>query len=147
MWFLTNDILIKLILTSHTHFPFSHQQVRLSDRGRLRLHLPHVSNWYNRIRHRLMPEYIVNKMADSCWEYRMHNNTLLLPLIFTPGKGSTCTPSVYYIKSIWPVSAVQLTCINKHAADRVTKFDVSLYLYFNFGSNSENVICYGNEYW
>ena len=32
---------------------------------------------------------------------------------FIPGKCSTCTPSVYFRKSIWPVSADQLTCINK----------------------------------
>ena len=35
------------------------------------------------------------------------------PPYFTPGKRWTCTPSVYYRKSIWPVSADQLTCINK----------------------------------
>ena len=64
----------------------------------------------------------------------------------TPGKRSTCTPSVYFRKSIWPVSADQLTCINKHAADCVTKFNVSLYFYFNFGCKSEDVICCGNEY-
>ena len=39
-----------------------------------------------------------------------------------------------------------MACINKHAADRVTKFNVSLYFYFNFGCKSENVICCGNEY-
>ena len=64
----------------------------------------------------------------------------------TPEKQSTCTPSVYYRKSIWPDSANQLACTNKHAADRVTKFNVSLYFYFNFGSKSENVIFCGNEY-
>ena len=66
--------------------------------------------------------------------------------IYTPGKRSTCTPSVYSRKSIWPVSAEQLTCINKHVADRVTKFNVSLYFYFNFGCKSENAICCGNKY-
>ena len=64
-----------------------------------------------------------------------------------PGKRSTCTPSVYYRKSIWPVSADQLMCINNCLADRVTKFHVSLYFYFYFGCKSENVICCGNEYW
>ena len=38
----------------------------------------------------------------------------------TSEKRSACKPSVYYRKSIWPDSADQLTCINKHAADRVT---------------------------
>ena len=41
---------------------------------------------------------------------------------------------------------MNLTCINKHAADRLTKFIVSLYFYFNFGCKLENVICCGNEY-
>ena len=32
-----------------------------------------------------------------------------------------------------------------HAADRVTKFNVSLYFYFNFGCKSVNVICCGKN--
>ena len=63
----------------------------------------------------------------------------------TPGKRSTCTPSVYYRKSICPVSADQLTCINKHAAGRVTKFNMSLYFCFNFGCKSENIICFSRK--
>ena len=58
----------------------------------------------------------------------------------TPGKRSTCTPSVYYTESIWPVAADQLTCINKHAADRGTRFNVSVYFYFHFCCKSENSI-------
>ena len=46
-------------------------------------------------------------------------------------KRSTCTSSVYCRKSIWPVSAGQLTCINKQATGRVTKFNVSLYFFIS----------------
>ena len=75
---------------------------------------------------------------------------ILYAIISHPGNGQLvhlrCTPSVYYRKSIWPVLADQLTCINKHVAGTVTKFNASLYFYFNFGCKSENVICCGNEY-
>ena len=50
---------------------------------------------------------------------------------YAHGKRSTCTSSVYCRKSIWPVSVGQLTCINKQATGRVTKFNVSLYFFIS----------------
>ena len=44
----------------------------------------------------------------------------LCSVIYTPGKRSTCTPSVYYRKSIWLVTIYHLTCVNKHVAGKVS---------------------------
>ena len=66
--------------------------------------------------------------------------------VHTLGKRSTCTLSACYRNSILPVLPDQLTRINKHTADRVTQFNVSLYFHFNFGGKSATVICCGNEY-
>ena len=38
--------------------------------------------------------------------------------VSTPGKRSTCMPSVYYRKSTWLVTVYHLTCVNKHLAER-----------------------------
>ena len=63
----------------------------------------------------------------------------------TPGKRSTCTPSVYYRKSIWLVTVYHLTCLNKHVAEMV---GMLMWVYFFISlivenRNSKN----GNEYW
>ena len=52
--------------------------------------------------------------------------------IHTPGKRSTCTPSVYYRKSIWLVTVYHLTSVNKHVAEKVSMFNVSLLFYFTY---------------
>ena len=67
----------------------------------------------------------ISKYLESC-RLRFWNR-FSVHCLDTPGKRSTCTPSVYYRNSIWPVSADQLTFINKHAAERISKFNVSLY--------------------
>ena len=51
--------------------------------------------------------------------------------LFTPGKRSTCTPSVYCKKSIWLVTVYHLTCINKHVVESVSMFSVSLLYLFH----------------
>ena len=65
----------------------------------------------------------------------------------TPGKRSTCTPLVYYRKSIWLVTVCHLTCVTKHVAKRVSMFNVSLLFCFNYCWKSKKVICCGNKYW
>ena len=50
----------------------------------------------------------------------------------TPGKRSTWTPLVYYWKSIWHVTVYHLTCVNKHVAERVSMFNLSLLFCFTY---------------